>query len=276
MSGSARQAGEKLRTLAWFAARPSFYPYMAALLIRKMKGSDRLEHHYREAFAWASERTVTRNEAFGQVGLLEPGAPLLTLPPHLIEEASRKAEAAPVTMGGPGDLDLLYDSILFAGATRVVETGVAYGWSSLAALAALRETGGRLVSVDMPYPKMGNEPFVGMVVPPDWRDRWTLIRRPDRNGLKRAIADFRGEIDLCHYDSDKSYAGRMFAYPILWRALRPGGVFISDDISDNFAFRDFFATLGQPFAVVECRGKHIGIARKAPGGSSIVRHRGVD
>ncbi len=37
------------------------------------------------------------------------------------------------------------------GAQRVVETVVAYGWSSLAILAAMQAgAGGRLVSVDMP------------------------------------------------------------------------------------------------------------------------------
>ena len=52
------------------------------------------------------------------------------------------------------------------------------------------------------------------------------------------------EIDLCHYDSDKTYKGRCWAYPILWKALRPGGYFISDDIEDNFAFREFVDKLG--------------------------------
>lgn len=49
------------------------------------------------------------------------------------------------------------------------------------------------------------------------------------------------EIDLCHYDSDKSYEGRAWAYPLLWKHLRSGGLMISDDIGDNTAFRDFAA-----------------------------------
>jgi hypothetical protein len=122
--------------------------------------------------------------------------------------------------------------------------------------------GGRLVSVDMPYPKENKEDFVGIAVPAEWRREWTLIREPDRNGLKKAIKRLGGTIDLCHYDSDKSYPGRMFAYPILWDALRPGGVFISDDIQDNFAFRDFCAARGIAYAVTESEGKYVGIARK--------------
>jgi predicted O-methyltransferase YrrM len=250
---------QKLLTLTWFARRPSFYPHLAALMARSVTGAARHEGYYAEAFSWAEGLAVPRREALVAVGW-PAAAP--TLPMSLVDEGKRRAEASDVEMGGPGDLDLLYGAIIAGGARRVIETGVAYGWSSLAALAALRETGGRLVSVDMPYPKAGNEAFVGIVVPEEWRESWTLIRRPDRNGLRQAIADFGGEIDLCHYDSDKSYPGRMFAFPLLWRALRPGGLFISDDISDNFGFRDFFSRIGVDIAVVRSQGKHVGIARK--------------
>jgi len=253
------KAMEKLKTLAWFARRPSFYPHMAALITRTVTNAARHESHHREAFAWAEERAVSRQEALKAINL-PVDAP--TFPDTLVEEGCRRAATAEVDMGGPGDLDLLYGAIISSGARRVVETGVAYGWSSLAALAALHETQGSLVSVDMPYPKAGNEAFVGIVVPAGWRGGWTLIRKPDRNGLRDAIARFRGEIDLCHYDSDKSYSGRMFAYPLLWRALRPGGLFISDDVSDNFAFRDFFERLGAEFTIIQSHGKHVGIARK--------------
>jgi len=63
--------------------------------------------------------------------------------------------------------------------------------------------------------KMNNEEFVGVVVMDSLRRNWELIREPDRNGIKKALNKFGGNIDLCHYDSDKSYYGRMYAYPIL-------------------------------------------------------------
>ena len=66
---------------------------------------------------------------------------------------------------------------------------------------------GKLVSVDMPYVKRGNEPYVGSVVPPALHENWTLIREPDRNGIAKAIKLHGGRIDLCHYDSDKSWWG---------------------------------------------------------------------
>jgi hypothetical protein len=56
----------------------------------------------------------------------------------------------------------------------------------------------------MPYPKMNNEAFVGIVVPERLRGSWQIIREPDRCGLEKAIAH-GGTMDLCHHDSDKSW-----------------------------------------------------------------------
>lgn len=254
---------EKVKTAGWFLQRPSFWPHMMALAQRKFDGSAAHEQHFPEAESWAAERATPISDALVKIGALTTAADLAeALPAALIAEGEVRAAQAKVVMGGPGDLDLIYQSILAIKAKRVVETGVAYGWSSLAALAALRQTGGRLASVDMPYPKANNEAYVGLVVPDDWRGDWTLIRQPDRNGIKQALEHFSGEIDLAHFDSDKSYSGRMFAFPLLWNALRSGGLFISDDIQDNFGFRDFCAAQDIPFAVTESTGKYVGLAMK--------------
>ena len=115
----------------------------------------------------------------------------------------------------------------------------------------------------MPYAKMNNEPYVGVCVPERLRSRWTLIREPDRNGLTKALSAFpESKIDFAHYDSDKSYWGRRWAYPRIWRALRPGGIFMSDDIQDNFYFREFTESLGLDPAVIEYMGKYAGAIRK--------------
>jgi predicted O-methyltransferase YrrM len=216
-----------------------------------------------EARAWAAERAIQVQAALETIGLHKSGSSIPELPPALLAEAERLARLATAPMGGAGDLVLIHAAARLSGALRAVETGVAFGWSSLAILAALAENGGgRLVSVDMPYPKMNNEAFVGIVVPDALRPNWTLVRLPDRNGLKRALAEFKGSIDFAHYDSDKSYYGRGFAYPLIWQALIPGGVFISDDIQDNLRFAEFVAEKGVPFAVTECAGRFVGICRK--------------
>jgi predicted O-methyltransferase YrrM len=251
---------EKLNTALWFAKRPSFYAHAGALALRKILPDRDGTNDRRCAEEWAAVRAVPVAEALRLLGIA--GLPPV-LDPALIEEGVAQARRSAVAMGGPGDLCLLHAVTALTRARTVIETGVAYGWSSLAILSAqAKNGGGRLVSVDMPYPKMGNEAFVGIVVPERLRGGWTLAREPDRNGLRRAIRLAGGPLDLAHYDSDKSYYGRQFAYPLIWAALKPGGVFISDDIQDNLAFAEFMGQKGVAFAVTESGGKYAGICVK--------------
>lgn len=253
----------KLQTAAWFVLRPLFWRHAVELAARPLRANlDTVEIQADEE-RWAERLAVSPAEALALIGVIPMGAPPPpSMPRDLLLEAEGRARQAEVPMGGPGDLDLLYAATLLTGAEAVVETGVAYGWSSLTILAAMSGATGRLVSVDMPYVKRANERWIGIVVPQAWRSRWTLIREPDRNGLIKALGQFSG-IDLCHYDSDKSYSGRAFAYPLLWEALKPGGVFISDDITDNAAFREFAEASGKPYAITKSAGKYVGIIRKS-------------
>jgi len=254
----------KIATAAWFLRRPAFWRQGAELVRLKFRSDMDSPERRLGARQWAADRAVPVKEALETVGLLrQPTEQIPELSPAILKEAEERAQLSPLQMGGPGDLSLIYAAARLCGARRAVETGVAYGWSSLAILAALDDNGGgRLASVDMPYAKMGNEPFVGIVVPDSLRRTWTLIRLPDRNGLKHATARFDGEIDFAHYDSDKTYYGRGFAYPLIWQSLAPGGVFISDDIQDNMRFAEFVAEKRLRFAVTECAGKFVGICRK--------------
>jgi len=166
-------------------------------------------------------------------------------------------------MGGAGDIHLIYAATLLSESTKAIETGVAYGWSSLAILSGLKDSPlSLLVSVDMPYPKLNNEDFVGIVVPKLMKKKWHLIREPDRKGIKKAIKKINEPVDLCHYDSDKSYYGRLYGYSLFWDSLKKGGIFISDDIQDNLAFKEFIEEKNIKFAVTEYKGKYIGITIK--------------
>jgi predicted O-methyltransferase YrrM len=181
------------------------------------------------------------------------------LEPDRFEAAEAVSASAPVKMGGAGHLDLLYNAAEAVSAVRVIETGVAYGWSALALLLSLaNRPGALLISTDLPHVKRkGSEAYVGAVVPADLRGVWKVIARADREALPEAIR-MAAPIDLCHYDSDKSYAGRAWAYPLLWEALRSGGLFISDDVGDNLAFCHFCDRVGvEPvvFESVASKGK---------------------
>jgi predicted O-methyltransferase YrrM len=164
-------------------------------------------------------------------------------------------------MGGPGELDLLFSLAEFAEARRVIETGVAYGWSSLALLLSLNSRQGRLVSTDLSYPGLDNDAYVGCAVPSSLRRDWTILHDADRLAVPQAIK-LAAPIDLCHYDSDKSYRGRSWSYRQLWQALKPNGIFISDDIGDNMGFADFSAELGLEPVIVQSGPKYVGILLK--------------
>lgn len=254
---------QKLETGAWFIRRRDYWLHMTELVARRFRTSKDGEADRQRAIAWATERIVSVNGALEQVGLTERDREVPSFPDELLEEGTRRVQLSGAQMGGPGDLNLLFAAAKLTCARRVVETGVAYGWSSLALLAAISSfEDARLVSVDMPYPKMNNEPFVGIAVPEHLRARWELLREPDRRGLEKAIARLGGTIDLCHYDSDKSYWGRGYAYPLLWAALTAGGIFISDDIQDNMAFAEFIESKHLRCAVTRYQGKLVGITRK--------------
>ena len=251
---------EKIRTAIWFFKRTSHWPHAFALAKRKFMPDYDDAVSRAEATQWAESRAVDVEEALAHLGY---SGDLHGMSQSALDRGHERAKRSSVKMGGPGDLDLLSDVVRVTQAKRVVETGVAFGWSSLAILSAMSEgDGGELWSVDMPYPKMGNEQFVGVVVPDELQHRWTLIREPDRCGLERAIKLVCAQLDLCHYDSDKSWYGRAYAYPILWNALRPGGLFISDDIQDNFYFSKFVTEKSLPFSVIKSQNKYVGLIRK--------------
>lgn len=264
----------RMEWLQFFAARPSLYPELVRRTATMMKGHSqhelRKENSCAEATAWCEARGTTTEEAVHVI----TGRLAMERMEHVHADAlaaARRAEQqCPVRMGGGGNVDLIYNLTEHLQAERVVETGVAYGWSSLAILLSLqRRPTARLASIDMPYPERNNDRYVGCVVPDELRSQWTLIRRADRQGLPlahRALSWW----DLCHYDSDKSYAGRMWAYPLLWEHLRPGGLFISDDIDDNVGFADFCAMVGLEPVVAAMpatqRGrKFIGVLQKPRG-----------
>mgnify|MGYP000920279659 CR=1 FL=1 len=253
----------KTHTLLWFARRPPLWGQAANLALERLRPHrDTLIHRGRAA-DWCRETAVSTRRLLGALGV-EP-----TLPVHEVAGAAewRAAEervaTCPKPMGGGGHLDLLYACAESVGAMRVLETGVAYGWSSYALLLSLaNRPGSHLVSTDMPYVQQELDEWVGCAVPDRLRSHWSLLRQADRQAMPKALKQL-GQLDMCHYDSDKSYSGRLWAYPILWEALRPGGLLISDDVQDNEAFRHFVEQVGDGvWGVTEASGKYVAAVRK--------------
>ena len=230
-----------LRTGWWYLRRPRMYWELGRRIRHRAFPSwDRApEGASSTSDAWCASLAVNTDDALRQLTGLSGVASVRSCFPEAFDQAERSQQACPVTMGAPANLDLLYHLSRSLGARRIIETGVAYGWSSLVLLLSMGEySDGRLVSTDMPYVMQFGDRWVGCVVPERLRARWQLLRYPDREGLPRAL-NVLPEIDLCHYDSHKSYRARMWAYPLLWNALVPGGYVVSDDIGDDRGFHDF-------------------------------------
>lgn len=242
----------RLETLRWYARRPRLWREFFRFVQDKRRsdrGSVALAEAKQAATTWAEARARSQAEAVEQ---LTGSAMLLSLAhecPAEFEQGQLRQQSCPVKMGSGAAADLLYTLAEFTSCIKAVETGVAFGWSSFALLQSLAKRGGRLVSTDMPYPLRNNDAFVGCVVPARLHARWTLLRAPDRDALPPVLRRF-APIDFCHYDSDKSEAGRAWAYPRLWAALAPGGMFVTDDVQDNLAFARFAESTGQPPVIV--------------------------
>ena len=217
------------KTIVWYLKRPRLYLQMLRIIIYKLSPSTkkRVDH-------WCQERAMETSEAILKI----TGSPQ----PECVKEKYMKifskaevtSKQCPTKMGGPGNLDILYWIAEYLKAKNVIETGVAYGWSSLAILLSIaKHESSLLISSDL-----DNDDCVGCVVPLELKAHWQIVPYADQYALPKALKQF-SQIDMCHYDSDKSYRGRMWAYPKLWKAIKPGGCFISDDIGDNPGFRDF-------------------------------------
>lgn len=252
---------QKIRTLIWFLKRP----YLYAQLFYQAKQN--LFPHKKEATRkvsteWCNNNSIDTWEALFLLTGKKNLEKIEELAKKDFERAHRIQESLSLKMGGGGDHNLLFHIVKHFGVQSIVETGVAYGWSSLSILTALENKDhALLMSTDMPYAKMGNEEFVGCVIPDRLKKNWILIRRPDRQALKKVFKKL-STIDMCHYDSDKSYRGRMWAYPLLWSKLKSGGVFISDDINDNLAFKDFADALQLKPIIVSWKDQFVGIIVK--------------
>ncbi len=264
--GAASVALEKLRNYGRRLLQPRYWPELRRFVVRRLSRRPLDENTATQARALSADMAITRDQAMKALGF-----PASAMKSFGREERARLAaaqirvNAARGGMGGGADIDLLYSLCRALDARRVLETGVAFGWSSLAILSAI---GSRpdaiLTSIDLPYLGANLDDLVGLAVPNDLKTGWSLRRGADRDELPLAIAEVR-PIDIAHYDSDKSYAGRRWAYPLIWEGLRPGGLLMSDDVEDNLAFLDFATEIGVKPLVVKAphRNRLSGILRKA-------------
>jgi len=110
-----------------------------------------------------------------------------------------------------------------------------HGVTSRIILEALKGRG-RLWSIDLPpswAPELHNE--IGAAIGTWPPDQWSLIVGSSRRWLPRLLASI-APIDIFVHDSHHSGYNMLCEMTHAWRALRPGGALVVDDIDLNCAF----------------------------------------
>jgi hypothetical protein len=126
--------------------------------------------------------------------------------------------------------------------SNVVETGVAHGFSSRFILEALEKNGsGHLWSIDLPPLNPALQSQIGVAVGDRFPDRWSFIRGSSRRRLPDLLSRL-GQIDLFIHDSIHSERNVRFEADLAWKALKPGGALVIDDIDANSGFQSFTQT----------------------------------
>jgi len=245
------------KTFIDYLKRPDLYPELGRKVLKNtinrnnaFKGKDKTN-------SWASSKAISQQEAVSRLFKID-GFSFRKDFENVLKQSSQREHDCPIKMGGPGALELIYYACEFTKAQKVVETGVAYGWSSLASLLSLEKRNGTLYSSDMPYLGQNGDQFVGYIVPENLKTNWKLFRFADKESLPKIFGENQ-VFDVVHYDSDKSYNGRIWAYNELYKHLRKGGVFISDDIGDNSAYQDFCEKNNIQTEIIEFEGKYVGV-----------------
>ena len=120
----------------------------------------------------------------------------------------------------------------------ILESGVCYGVTSAYFLQALEKNAdGELHSVDLPPLGKNCNAYVGALVPPELRCRWSVHRGATRRVLSPLLKRLE-LIDIFLHDSLHTYGNMRCEFAAVWPNLRPGGVLIADDVEGNAAFHE--------------------------------------
>ncbi len=122
---------------------------------------------------------------------------------------------------------------------NVVETGVAYGLSSLYILKSLQDNNfGTLHSIDSIFRPWQTVEMIGRIIPDELRDKWNLLVGSSVEKLEEILNNL-DQTDIFIHDSLHTYENMMFEFQNAFEKIKHNGIIISDDVLGNDAFYDF-------------------------------------
>jgi hypothetical protein len=130
---------------------------------------------------------------------------------------------------------LLYSFVRLYKPDKIVETGVADGFSTFFLLNALNNNNkGKLYSIDI-------NSDVGSLVLDELRERWQLIilSKPYGKNLEKSLIEI-APFDIFIHDSNHVYFWQSLEYKLAFKYIRRnGGYIMTDDADSSYAFLDF-------------------------------------
>ena len=122
---------------------------------------------------------------------------------------------------------------------NIIETGVAYGLSSIYILKALNKNNfGTLHSIDSVFRPWQEKKMIGSIIPDELKKRWRFNFGSSNEKLEQVFNDV-DDVQIFIHDSLHTYKNMMFEFNCAEKNLGKDGIIISDDVLDNDAFFDF-------------------------------------
>ena len=237
--------------------------YFFILLLRKFKGlvekSQNSKNLDLTISQWCKKNKMNERIFYKKLGIKEQKNFFIDYRSYYLS-AKLKQKNLNYKMGGMAHLNLIYNLIKFYKPRKILETGVAFGWSTLVFILSKTKYS-ELTSIDLNYPTKSSEKYVAKALPYNFKKKFKLMMGIDHDYLS-SFKDKKKKFDFIHYDSDKSYNGRKKNYNLIWEILNKNGCFVSDDISDNFAFYHFVTSKKLKYYVLDYNNKFIGIVFK--------------
>lgn len=241
----------KLKIFVWYFIRPKYFKHSIRLVIKFLFIKNKKIINKKKLYNEFNNYLISLDEFF--INNFNTS--------KIIKNNIKYVDYKNNNLGGGSNIDLIFNITELSKSKLVLETGVAYGYSSLFFLKSLKKRNGKLISINLPYPDTKKEKYIGKAVTNDLFKYWKLYSGADKDLLPKILRK-NNSFDIFHYDSDKSYHGKIWALNLVWPYITKNGFLICDDIQDNFAFIDFTKIIKKDPVIINYNNKFIGIVKK--------------